>query len=312
MACLIFDRGRRSTNGDNYDLERGVSPPRGREKQTRTGSEYGLEFGRRNPMKVENVLDHWYTGMDEEREQGMTWYSDARATCDVIAEDTGLDLRQVAGLVAVYSPQSVWAATIVTAAMVAKSRAPIGGTGSGVMASEGTKVHAQQILNGDPFSEVLKGYKTNAFAHLIFHGGDGPEDDAAGRTRVCVDRHAYSVVCGARANDAAYGASGLGSRGPRYEQAANCYRVAAKILSETEGRYIAPHQVQAATWVIRHRLNEEEDMVNHRLNRSAKQAQNALARMQRYFSDHHPRAFLLLPGSGYSQLGFDTTREGNE
>jgi hypothetical protein len=312
MTCLIFERGRRSTNGDNYDLETGISQPRGRKRQTRTGSEHSLEFARRNPMKVENVLDHWYTGTDEERKQGMTWYPDGRATCDVIAEDTGLELHQVAGLVAVYSPQSIWATTIVTAAMVAKSQAPIGGAGSGVMASEGTKVHAQQILNGDPFSDVLKGSKTNAFAHLIFHGGDSQEDEAAGRTRVCVDRHAYSVVCGARANNAAYGASRLGYRGRRYEEAANCYRTAAKILSQTEGRYIAPHQVQAATWVTRHRLNEEEDMENNRSNRSAKQAQNALARMQKYFSEHHPRAFLLFPGSGYSQLDFDMARESNK
>jgi hypothetical protein len=263
-------------------------------------------------MKVENVLDHWYRGTDEQREQGMTWYPDARATCDVIAEDTGLELHQVAGLVAVYSPQSVWAATIVTAAMVAQSRIAIGGAGSGVMASEGTKVHAEQILNGYPFSDVLKGYKTNAFAHLIFHGGDSREDKAAGRTRVCVDRHAYSVVCGVRANDAAYGASGLGSRGRRYQEAANCYRIAAKILSEEEGRYIAPHQMQAATWVIRHRLNEEEDMENHRPNRSAKLAQKAVERMQSYFSQHHPRASILLPGSGYSEIGVDAARKSSQ
>jgi hypothetical protein len=250
-------------------------------------------------MTVKNVLDHWYVGTDDERQQGMTWYADACAISEVIAEDTGLQPWQMAGLVAAYSAQTVWASTIVTAAVVAKSKTPLGGAGSGVLATEWTKTQAQRILDGDHYDAVIKGYKTNAFAHLIFHGGDSQEDAATGCTRVCVDRHAYSVVCGARANDAAYGASGLGYKGRRYEEAANCYRMAAKILSQTEGRYIAPHQVQAATWVTRRRLNEE-DMENDRPNRSAKLAQVALERMHRYFSKHHPSASLLLPEAGYS------------
>jgi hypothetical protein len=307
--CPIFDRVRKTTRSDDYALKQPADQRKETEERDRKLEEHGLEFARRNPIKVKNVLDHWYTGTDEEHQQGMAWYPDARATCNVIAEDTGLELYQVAGLVAVYSPQSAWPATIVTAAMVAKSRTPIGGPGSGVMANKRTKLHAEHILSGGPFSDVLKGYKTNAFAHLIFHGGDSQKDKAAERTRVCVDRHAYSVVCGARANDAAYGASGLGSMGRRYEEAANCYRVAAKILSETEGRYIAPHQVQAATWVTRRRLNGEEDMENGRRNRSAKPAQKAMEHMHRYFSEHHPRASLLLPGSGYSPIDADMARE---
>ncbi|TQM11052.1 DUF7178 family protein [Pseudonocardia kunmingensis] len=252
------------------------------------------EFVRHHPMKVENVLDHWYVGTNDERRQGMDWYVDARATCAVIAQDTGLGQYEVAGLVAVYSVQTVWASTIVTAARVAKSKNPLGGVGSGVMATERTKAQAQRILNGDHYDEVLKGYKTNAFAHLIFYGGDSSEDETAGCTRVCIDKHAYSVACGTRATDAAYAASGLQSK-LCYEQAANCYRGAADILSDNQGSYIAPHQVQATVWIVRQRFNESQSKGNNR------RAQRALERMRRYLSENHPRASLLIPASGYSR-----------
>jgi hypothetical protein len=268
------------------------------------------EWARRNPMKVRNILDHWYAGSDVERQQGMTWYPDAQATCNVIAEDTGLEPSQMAGLVAAYAVQTAWATNIVTAAIVAKSKTPIGGAGSAVMATEVTRAQAQRILNGGHYNDVLKGRKTNAFAHLIFHGGDSPEDEAAGCTRVCIDKHAYSVACGARANDAAYGAAKLQLKG-HYENAANCYREAAKIVSEKEDRRIAPHQVQAATWIIRQRLNEKEDKENNRPNRTAQQAQRALARMQQYLHEYHPRALPLVPRSGYSWVDANLITEGS-
>ena len=252
-------------------------------------------------MKVENVLDHWYAGSDDERHQGMMWYGRSRAAFSVIAEDTDLDLYQVVGLVAVYSPQAPWAASIMTAAMVAKSRTPVG-AGSGVMANGRTKIRAQRILNGDPYNDVLAGHKSNAFAHLIYYGGDSPEDESAGCSRVCVDRHAYSVLCGARANDSAYGASGLQKKS-RYEEAADFYRSAASVLSRRGENAVAPHQVQAATWIVRQRLNEEESRSSGRLSQGASNAQRALGRMQQYICEHHPRAVLLIPGSGYSQGG---------
>jgi len=246
-------------------------------------------------MKVENVLDHWYAGSDEECHQGMMLYPRSRAAFSVIADDTDLDLYQVVGLVAVYSPQAPWASSIMTAAMVARSRIPVG-AGNGVMASGWTRARAQKILNGYRYDDVLVGHKSNAFAHLIYYGGDSPEDETAGRSRVCVDRHAYSVLCGARANDAAYGASGLQKKS-RYENAADFYRSAAAVLGKREGCRIVPHQVQAATWIVRQRLNEEERRASSRL------SQRALNRMQEYVCKYHPRALSLIPGSGYSQGG---------
>jgi hypothetical protein len=235
----------------------------------------------------------------------MTWYADAHAICEVIAEDTGLQLCQVAALVAIYSVQTVWASTVVTAAVVAERKTPVGGAGSGAMATEHMKAQAQRILNGDHYDAVIRGRKTNAFAHLIFHGGESPEGEAVGRARVCIDKHAYSVACGARATDAAYAAAGLQSKA-RYEQAANHYREAAKILSKQEGRQLAPHQIQAATWIVRQRLNEEDEGTSRSSrSRSAEQARRALERMQQYLSEHHHRAALVMPGSGYSQARAD-------
>jgi hypothetical protein len=303
LASPNVDRSRKAvTDADGSEVPVGGHTGEGRpgasaHKLRSRGQDFVLGW----PMKVENVLDHWDAGSDDERHQGMMWYARSRAAFSVIADDTELDLYQVVGLVAVYSPQAPWAASIMTAAMVARSRAPVG-AGSGVMANGRTRTRAQRILNGDRYDDVLTGHKSNAFAHLIYYGGDSPEDETAGCSRVCVDRHAYSVLCGARANDAAYCASGLQKKS-RYEEAADFYRSAAAILSKREGCCVAPHQVQAATWIVRQRLNEEEGRTSSGLSRGASGAQRALRRMQQYVCKYHPRAYSLIPGSGYSQGG---------
>ena len=231
----------------------------------------------------------------------MTWYADCQATCVVIAEDTGLTLYQAAGLLAVYSPRSNFSTNLLIAATVAMSRIPMGGPNCGVMATGHMRKQAHRILSGDKLDDVLMRYKTNAFAHLVFHGGDSPKDKATGTSRVCVDRHAYSVACGARANEVAYNASGVSHKRRSYENAANCYRQAADILADREGHHVAPHQVQAAIWIIRQQLNEKEDKASHPSSRSAQQARRSLEQLRRYLDEHHPRASLLIPGDGYSR-----------
>lgn len=230
----------------------------------------------------------------------MRWYADCHATCAAIAEDTSLPLYQVAGLLAVYSPRTNFSTNLLIAATVAKTRIPMGGPNGGVMATEHMRKQAHRILSGDSLDEVLMRYKTNAFAHLVFHGGDSPEDLAAGVRRVCVDRHAYSAACGARANEAAYSASGVSHKRTNYENAANCFRKAADLLTDREGYHIAPHQAQATIWIIRQRLNEKEDKTAHPSSRSAQHARRSLEQLHHYLNKHHPRASLLIPGDGYS------------
>lgn len=279
---------------------------------------HGTEFAKRNPMRAENVVEHWNQALPHEKENGKNWYPDAHHASAELAESishrTGrhVPLHQMAGLIANYSPQTHWATNIVTAAKAAREGRALGGKGNkdfipdqtgkerGILASDSQKDRAQRMLDGEHYKDVLTGPKTRAFGHLIEHGGDSPEDLAKGEHQVCVDRHAYSVACGARASDIAYGQSGLGGK-QRYQQATDVYKDAAKRISKKEGEDIHPHQVQATTWLVRQRLNEHEDNDAKTRGRVASNAQAAIADMTQYMGEHHPDASVQMPGTGYSQ-----------
>jgi hypothetical protein len=290
---------------------------------------HAQEFHARNKISHKNIVDHWDAGTDDEHTAGMSWYNDAHHTAKHIANDTGHDVGTVANLISNYSPQTHWATNITSAAKVARTRQPIGGkdnkdgipdvhpetgevTPKGILATEGQKTAAQRFLNGEHRDDVFSGPKTHAFAHLIEHGGDSPEDQKAGKQRVVVDRHALSVACGARASDAAYAHSGLSGKG-KYKEAEDAYIKAAKVISKKAGYTVHPHQVQAATWLTRQRLNEQGDRESiSQGSSSASNAQHAIHKMTQYMGEHHPEASLQLPGTGYSQRGANNMEKMDE
>lgn len=276
------------------------------------------EWHRRNPMHSQNIVDHWHAATDEEKDAGKNWYPDAHHGTASIARDTNTPMHVAAGLVSNYSPQTHWATNIVSAAKVMRTKIAIGGKGNkdgvptpdkkgnivprGILASASQKNKAHEMItNHTHYNDLLSGPKTRAFAHLIEHGGDSPEDRATGKSRVVVDRHALSVACGARASDAAYGHSGLSGK-KKYAEAEGHYRDAARQISGHEGEDIQPHQVQATTWLVRQRLNEEHDrtLVGNG-SRSAEAAKTAIHTMSQYMGEHHPSASIQMPGSGYSK-----------
>lgn len=274
----------------------------------------------RNPMHPQNIVDHWNAATPEEKENGMNWYEDAHHTSRMIAHATGTPEHAMAGLISNYSPQTHWATNVVTAAKAARLKMGLGGKGNkhgepalegrnqgkpkGIMASEGQRKIGEALVNaphdedeamasGQHYEKLLKGPKTRAFARLIHSGGDDHS--------VVVDRHAFSVASGARASDAAYGFSGLGGK-KKYAEAEGHYRAAAQMISEQEGRAVHPHQVQAATWLVRQRLNEEGDrQLLKKGARSASAARTAIRQMHHYMGEHHPEASLQMPGTGYSK-----------
>lgn len=271
--------------------------------KTAKDKEDGERWNRRHPVKIKNIVDHWHAATDDEVHTGMNWYSDAHHLSRHIANDTGTDMTTMAGLMSNYSPQTHWAANIHTAARVARTKTAVGGPGEGVMASKTQKKAAQRMLDGEHYDKVLSGPKTRAFAHLIEHG-----DNAEGseHKHVVVDRHALSVAAGARATDAAYSHSKLGTKG-RYDHVSDAYRKAAKQISKHVGHEVHPHQVQAVTWIVRQRLNEQEDRANSKSNgaRSASAAQRALKHWEEYAGEHHPGALGMVPGTGYSSAPDD-------
>jgi hypothetical protein len=212
------------------------------------------------PVHTDNVVWHWAQAFPSEVEKGMAWYADARAVATAIA---GGDTRLGAGMLAVYSPQQAWAGNLVLAARVLREGRGIGGPGSGVFASTVQRRAADRLLAGESYEQVLTGPKVRDFARLIEHGGD--PDPAT--SRVVIDRHALSVACGRALSVAEYGAAPLkafrradGSLSHRhYDRVVDLFVRAAAVLTGPGHRRVAAHQLQAVTWLVRQRLNQQAE-----------------------------------------------------
>jgi hypothetical protein len=213
------------------------------------------------PMSHQHVIAHWDQATPEEKSQGARWYPDAHHVAKAIAKldpsikDDKEAAHKGAGVLSAYSPQQNWWANQHNAARSFVNGKAVGkGEGLMVMGSHATA--AQRVMNGENHQDVLKGPKTQDFAHLIEHGGKDEEGNPS--KRVVIDRHALSVAAGRRLNADDVKGFKSGSR-PHYEHVAEQYRTAAAVLSHREGRTIAPHEVQAVTWLTRQRLNADQD-----------------------------------------------------
>lgn len=208
-----------------------------------------------------NVINHWDQATPEEKAQGKRWYPDAHHVAKAIAKldpnitDDKEAAHKGAGVLSAYSPQQGWWANQHNAARSFVDQKAVG-KGEGIMVMGSHASAAQRILNGENHQDVLKGPKTQDFAHLIEHGGNDEEGKPS--KRVVMDRHALSVAAGRRLN--ADDVKGFPSSSRKhYEHAAETYRTAAAVLSDREKRTIPPHEVQAVTWLTRQRLNAEGD-----------------------------------------------------
>jgi hypothetical protein len=252
----------------------------------------GKKWNARNPVHPDNVIDHWNAATPHEREVGMHWYSDAHHLTQHIANDTGHDMTTAAGLMSNYSPQTHWASNMINASTAMRKGKGIGGKGSGVFASNGQRVAADKMMGvggheKQHYDKVLGGPKTKDFAHLIEHGGNADPKNP----RAVIDRHALSVAAGSRASDMAYSHSGLGGV-KKYRQVADVYHKAAQQISEHTGQKVEAHQVQAATWLARQRLNSADTRV-------ASRSKSASDEWNEYAGEHHPAAMGKEPGVGY-------------
>ena len=259
-------------------------------KRFRQNEAEASDWHKAHPIHHNNIINHFNQATPEERHQGMNWYKDAHHTSNALAKDTNTPKHTMAGLIANYSPQTHWHTNILTAARVGREKKAVGGPGSGVFASNQQKNTAHRMLNGEHYDNVLVGQKVKAFAHLIEHG----EQKDPQKPRVVVDRHAYSVAAGARVNDAAFQQTGLKGK-KKYQEVSHAYHEAAKHLSAQHGIDIQPHQVQAATWLVRQRLNQAEDK-----GKTAKVARTRKSNWQAYAQEHHPHLLGKEPGTGYS------------
>ena len=256
----------------------------------------GVQWHKDHPISHENIVHHYNQATHDEVFHGDNWYKDAQHLSKAVAKDTGIKHHTMAGLIANYSPRASWAPNIMTASIVARHKRGMGGIGSGVFANGLQKEAAQKILNGDHYDKVLKGNKIRAFGHLIEHGGDKDPKNP----RVAVDRHAYSVAAGARITDAAFDKAPINSA-KGYKHVSDAYVRAAKVLSEQHGRVIHPHQVQSTTWLVRQRMNAQEEHASKKSSRTAKVAQTKKKEWEAYAGEHHPDIVGKAPGTGYDK-----------
>lgn len=245
-------------------------------------------FFQANPVSPHHIAGAWDDATDDEKEQGKRWYPDAHLVAKAIG---GGNAALGAGVIAAYSPRTSWPANLFNAARSVSGGRALG-PGDGAILGQHQR-SAQRMLDGKHHSSVLKAPKVSAFAHLIEHGGDSPEDQAAGHSRVVVDRHALSAALGRRVDEDDIQQAPLGL--PRYyEHVADQYRTAARDLSEATGEHIAPHQLQAAVWLRQIRRNTEEDSAMRRKKNPAGgrgrvvRQERDTERWNEYGREHHP------------------------
>lgn len=215
-------------------------------------------FFQRNPMSAKNIVAAYDDSNPAERYQGMRWYADAHRLAWALG---GGDAELGAKVLSAYSPRAGWPLNMFNAARsLAEGKAL--GPGDGIMMAQHQKA-AQAAMDGADIDTALPSPKTNAFARLMALGEDHPEDPLGA---VVIDRHALSVAAGRRLTKADTEGKGEFSspigKDPFYSHVADEYRKAALELSQREGTEIAPHQVQAITWLRQQRLNTAADLAD--------------------------------------------------
>jgi len=237
-------------------------------------------FIKKYGLSSKNIVAAFDDANTDERDQGMRWYSDAHTVARMIG---GGDADKGAALLACYSPQTDWQTNALNAAHALElGHSPEHGTGI----TGAVKTKANAILGRDhgPYDDLFPtgAPKTHAFYQLIRNGGDTPDDTEG---LVVMDRHALSVAAGRRltkdqtdtpsyadvraehpdwnedqvkAYRSELPAAPVGST-YTYQYMADMYRKAALDISRRDGIDIAPHQVQAITWLRQQRKNNELD-----------------------------------------------------
>lgn len=275
-----------------------------------------------HPPAAKNILDVWDQATPGERQTGKDWYSNAHKIALAMAKKNGVSVREAAGVIAAYSPQTPWGQNLINANEVLRTKKGVGGPGAhldivptpdgfqdvhkGVMASGVNARRAEALLTGADFEEVFGGkrnkngslpphsLKIRAFGELIANGGQSGD----GQTNVVIDRHAAGVARGVRLTEDDYAIDGPSSSYSKFNAYAEAYREAAATLSKREGRKVTPEEVQATTWLTRQRLNA-----------GSVKARNALGDMDNdnslnYFASYDPNIADIVghPMTGYAEL----------
>lgn len=279
----------------------------------------------RHPVDSKNIVDMWDQGTPGEHESGEVWYPNAHKVAVALAARNKVSVREAAGLLANYSPQTAWGQNVVTAAESLREHRAIGGPKArvyyhndpktpndfeeshGIMATAVAERRSRAIEAGQDFEDVMAGgrlkngqlkpssLKIRAFGELIANGTNDPA-----HPRVVIDRHAAGVARGVRFTEEDYGVDGPSSSSKKFDTYAQAYEQAAELISKQEGRTVPPEAVQAATWLTRQRLN---GAMASQVGRTRKKLGNQdTVKLQNYAAQYLPEASGYLPKTGYANL----------
>lgn len=195
------------------------------------------------------ILGLFFLANTQDREIGLSWYSNAYEISERIATENGFSTDQIAGAIAALSPNNKWERNVTDAENLARAiRAGIDTDSVKVCTFGNNKAKAIQILTSNVDSaeivSILSGQKVIAFFLNIARNGD---TDCP-----VIDGHAYNIAMGT-----------VGSLrdvpsipAKAFAAIQDLYRDAARQASQITGETVSAGQMQAVTWVAYRRIHK--------------------------------------------------------
>lgn len=180
---------------------------------------------------VSNILLAYLSSSPEDRSSGRWWYPTANSIARGMAHEFGISVSQMAGIIAVLSPQISWERNCIVAYEFMRSpyERPTGITTD-------NWVKAKEIYEGR--LGFIRGNKVRSFWSCILTGGDTNE--------VTIDTHSVDVALGEEARE----------KDKRYLVNKQIYGIFVDAYREAARQLRLPvTEVQATTWVW-HRKGE--------------------------------------------------------
>jgi hypothetical protein len=179
-------------------------------------------------VQTRNITRLFRSATPVQIQEGADWYSEAHQFARNIGGN--LPIETTVGVIAALSPNNGWGQN----KQLAERFIAEGGLTSGYFGQQLGK--ATLILKGAAPLEVLGGKKTiNFYTSILTEGREG----------TCIDRHAYCLA----ANERMVRVPNLAVAG-RYEQVAELYSRATKIMNAELGLTFTPAQTQATVWEL--------------------------------------------------------------
>jgi len=192
---------------------------------------------------VNNIKAVYLLATAQEKIDGANWYKSAHRIALNLADDYGLTLQTVAGVIASLSPRNRWSKNVIDTENLIETftRDPESAVNVKVSTFNKNKDKALNILRNnqnfftDNTREILSGPKLNEFFNCIL----GVED-------VCIDGHAYCIFNGSRTSLKDVPSIGVKLRA---EIKSDFKKAAAKFN-------ISAAEMQAITWVTWRRMHD--------------------------------------------------------